>query len=145
MTENENCKHYDWYEYDQNCKPIKFLFSVKFIVTKNIMFTVLGHFRSSYKVIFGHLYLVMLTILIYKNKNLFFDRKKKRKLANILPRLHFYGMIISVKTKPLCTAAIPKIKLCSNSIKMSRPSNSVVNNVCDSVNTGRTFIPQNER
>ena len=66
LTKNENCKHYDWQEYDRNCKPIslQFSFSVKFIVTKIITFTVIGHFRSCYKVIFGHLYSVMLTILI---------------------------------------------------------------------------------
>ena len=39
---------------------------------------------------------------VYTNANLFFDKKKKRKLANIQPRLHFYGMIILVKKKGLC-------------------------------------------
>ena len=39
---------------------------------------------------------------VYTNANLFFDKKKKRKLANIWSSLHFYGMIILVKTKPLC-------------------------------------------
>ena len=34
--------------------------------THIIMFTVLYHFRSYYKVVFGHLYLVMLTILTNK-------------------------------------------------------------------------------
>ena len=29
------------------------------------MFTVLRHFRSSYKVVFGHLHLVILTTLVY--------------------------------------------------------------------------------
>ena len=37
-----------------------------------------------------------------KNANLFFDKKKNRKLANIRPSLHFYGMIILVKKKGLC-------------------------------------------
>ena len=32
----------------------------------------------------------------------FFDIKKNRKLVNTLPSLHFYGMIILGKTKPLC-------------------------------------------
>ena len=30
-----------------------------------------------------------------------FDKKKNRKFTNIPPSLHFYGMIILVKTKPL--------------------------------------------
>ena len=30
------------------------------------------------------------------------DKKKNRKLANIRPSLHFYGMTILVETKPLC-------------------------------------------
>ena len=30
-----------------------------------------------------------------------FDEKKKRKLTNTRPSLHFYGMLILVKTKPL--------------------------------------------
>ena len=45
------------------------------------------------------------------NANLFFDKKKNRKLANIRPSLHFYGMIILVEKGPLQKsgmAAIPK-------------------------------------
>ena len=30
---------------------------------------------------------------VYTNANLFFDKKKKKELANIRPSLHFYDMI----------------------------------------------------
>ena len=36
---------------------------------------------------------------VYTNENLFFDKKINRKLANIRPSLHFYGMIILVKNR----------------------------------------------
>ena len=52
--------------------------------------------------------------IVNTNANLFFDKKTNRKLANTQPSLHFYGMIILMKTKPLCIgmmAAIPKICL----------------------------------
>ena len=39
---------------------------------------------------------------VYTNAKLFFYEKKNRKLANIRPSLHYYGMIIWLKTKPLC-------------------------------------------
>ena len=39
---------------------------------------------------------------VYTNANLFFDKNKNWELANIQPRLHFYGMIILVKKKGLC-------------------------------------------
>ena len=39
---------------------------------------------------------------VYTNAKLFFDKKKKRELANIRPSLHFSGMIILVKKKGLC-------------------------------------------
>ena len=43
---------------------MKVMFTVLiFGQTRIVTFTVLGHFRSSYKVIFGHLYSIMLTIL----------------------------------------------------------------------------------
>ena len=43
---------------------MKVMFTVlNFGQTHLVTFTVLGHFRSSYKVKFGHLYSVMLTIL----------------------------------------------------------------------------------
>ena len=39
---------------------------------------------------------------VYTYVNLFFDKKKKRELANIQASLHFYGMIILVQKKGLC-------------------------------------------
>ena len=39
--------------------------------------------------------------IYYTNANLYFDKKKNRELANTLPSLHFYGMIILLK-KGLC-------------------------------------------
>ena len=35
---------------------------------------------------------------IYTNANLFFDKKKNRELANILPSLHFYGLASDSKS-----------------------------------------------
>ena len=35
-------------------------------------------------------------------QNYFFDKKKNRKFENIWLSLHFCGMIIFIKTKPLC-------------------------------------------
>ena len=39
---------------------------------------------------------------IFIQMKFFVDKKKYRKLSNIQPSFHFYGMIIWVKTKPLC-------------------------------------------
>ena len=49
-----------------------------------------------------NLTLTMTAWPVYTNTNLLFDKKKKKKLANIQPSLKFYGMIILVKTVPLC-------------------------------------------
>ena len=51
--------------------------------------------------------------MIYTNANLFLDKKKNRKLANIRSSLQFHGMIILVKTIPLCRgmARVPFQKL----------------------------------
>ena len=60
MTEWEDCKRYVFLHWiwpkitTVNCK----------FNEKKVTFTVLYHFRSSYKVVFGHLYSVMLTILV---------------------------------------------------------------------------------
>ena len=51
---------------------------------------------------------------VYTNANLFFDKKKKKKLANIQPSLQFYGRIFWRKKGSLQRngmAAIPKIMM----------------------------------
>ena len=55
--------------------------------------------------------------MVYKYANLFFDKKKKRKLENIRPSLHFHGMkIFGKKERSLHRngmAAIPKSEIVS--------------------------------
>ena len=59
---SEYCKHVN--SVKLMWRYMKVMLTVQiFGQTRIVTFTVLGHFQSSYKAIFGHLYLVMLTIL----------------------------------------------------------------------------------